>query len=476
MAAPATLAKTAAAVAVRGANPAGAAIADGVIHHLIWGKVAAILAMLVGIGGIAGAGVVGMKLLVDGPVTPVRAPETPASMASFNPAGVTTGRLADGVSISILGIHGEIYSPTGWWQANGDQLAVAPCVGMQYRPFNSTGNSGREVVLQINRAVQGLPDPATVEWNIENSMGWSQRRIEGPNPSNAEGAVVAVRDNPHGVVLDARVAAGRWTTIGGRKSDGSIDAPPGRTGVLVGEPFAVGGNVRVQVAYVDPTSIGDFRLVAQESQDRQTTLPLTAFVMTKGTTAGWSATANVADVAEYSAPINLSDIRELEFQTRPFDEFIEIRNVSMRLNQKTTPQVSTSDGTKTPPVVASTAPTVVMALAQSAAGPWTTLYTMAGNGRNAESTSDGGLIAWGSSYTFVNETHKIVMFSGAGNPGCRLVAVGIGGRQEVAAVREATNMVDRIGVQTRIAEYSVKMPVKSVQQWLFQVRSDAAAH
>jgi len=127
-------------------------------------------------------------------------------------------------------------------------------------------------------------------------------------------------------------------------------------------------------------------------------------------------------------------------------------------------------------VVASTAPTVVMALAQSAAGPWTTLYTMAGNGRNAESTSDGGLIAWGSSYTFVNETHKIVMFSGAGNPGCRLVAVGIGGRQEVAAVREATNMVDRIGVQTRIAEYSVKMPVKYVQQWLFQVRSDAAAH
>jgi hypothetical protein len=293
--------------------------------------------LLIGAAAIATAGVVGMKLLADGsdaavPITQLSNVPSPAT-----PATAVIGRLADGVSVAIIGIHEDMFSPTGWWQANGDPVDVAPCTGMQYRRLNSPGNLVRAMVLQINREVQGSPDPATVDWTMTNTAGWSQRRIENPNPSNAQGFAVSIFDTPQGSVLHARVASGRWTTIATRTAQGMTGATPGKVSVLMGEPFAIAGNVHIEVAHNNPTSLDDFRLVAFDLDNKEV-------VLTRTSSAGWVGTSNAAQIEEYTAPVPPAEIHLFEFQTRPFNEFIEIQNISMHANQKTMPLVKTSDG------------------------------------------------------------------------------------------------------------------------------------
>ncbi len=457
-AAPATLAKTAATAATLGGNTAGVAIANGVIHHMIWGKVAAVLAILIGIGGIAAAGGVGMKLLADG--SDVAAPVTPVATDTSSVANATTGRLADGVSVSILGIHVRIYSPTGWWAANGDPLALAPCTGMQERPFDSRGHLLRTMVLEIDGRVQGSTDPATVVWSMQNSWGWNQWRIEGANSPDAEGAVVSVDDKPPGVILHARVAAGRWMTIGTWRADGSRDTPQGKISVVMGEPYAVAGNAHVEVAYVDPTSRDDFRLVAFDSQGREIVLPGNSFV-------GWTGADSGGYVADYSGPIAPPGIGRLEFQMRPFNEFIEIQNISMHLSQGTHPVIKTSDGAAAAqerPVPVAQAATDATPPAKVASGPWKTLVMIVGNGRDSEWT--GKLdVCWGASYAVAGETRKIVMWNGVANSEFQLVAVGAGGQREVAVLRQATDLFS-----TRLAQYSVQMRLRSIARWQVQSR------
>jgi RNA polymerase sigma factor (sigma-70 family) len=468
MQAPGMLANSAAAVAVRGANPAGVAIADGVIHHLIWGKVAAIVARLIGIGGIATAGVVGMKMLVDAPVAPATGPATPVVAGSPEVPKAIIAQLADGVSISILGLHDEMYSPMGWWSAGGEPLHAPPCAGMQYRSFNATGKLARALVLRINREVRGSSDPATVGWSVKNSGGWSQRRIEGLKPANAEAAVVSVPDNPAGVVLHAKIASGKWVTIGTWKADGPRDVPAGKIGVVVGEPFAVGGGAHVVVAYDNPKSIDDYRVVGFDSLDQPV-------VMMRIEVAGYTGMSNESLVEEYAVQRAAGAIRRVEFQTRPFNEFIEIQNISVHANQMTVPVIKTSDGAQAPAAMAPSAPMGGTAFLSVVTGPWKTLYSIRENGPYFHSLGDWILI-WGRSYTFIGETHKIMLYNQMGNFDSRVVAVGAEGQQEVAGVWQTADINDRLGVETRIAEYSVKMPLKSVQQWLFQVRGDARAH
>jgi RNA polymerase sigma factor (sigma-70 family) len=331
--APVALAKTAASAGTAGTNPAGLAIAKGVLHHMLWSKVAAALALFVGIGTIATAGAVGMKLLADG--SEAAAPVTNNSMSDALAPQSVGGGLANGVWVGILGLHAEAYSPTGWWGANGDPLAVAPCSGMQYGPFDSKGNLACELVLQINREVQGTSEPATVQWSMRNDGGWTQRRIEGPNPLKAEGAVISVADNPQGATLEARVAAGRWKTIASSGPNGE-GSTPGPLKVLIGEPFVEGGKLHIEVAFSGQSNHDDLRLIGINRVGSPV-----AFTRLYG--AGWVGTDTASEVAEYSATVAPSSISGYQFQTRLFDQLIEIKNISLHAGQRTVPRISTSD-------------------------------------------------------------------------------------------------------------------------------------
>jgi hypothetical protein len=45
-------------------------------------------------------------------------------------------------------------------------------------------------------------------------------------------------------------------------------------------------------------------------------------------------------------PLPLNAIRSCQLQTRPYNQWLEIKNISLTRNQVTTPQITTSDDKK----------------------------------------------------------------------------------------------------------------------------------
>jgi hypothetical protein len=193
----------------------------------------------------------------------------------------------------------------------------------------------------MNYSVVGSPDRAAVRWFLSNSHGSSSTTAEdkaGKPISDIDAEAVVLPDSPAGVTLHADVAAGNWTTIFTASGTGSSSQAGQDGSFLISNTFIVNRRTHVVFAYAGHTATSrDLRLVAIDHTGK----------LVPATGSGCASTDSTY-VGEYSVALPQNSIRQWQLQTRPFNQWIEIRGISLHPGQKTTVTTATSDDQPNP--------------------------------------------------------------------------------------------------------------------------------
>ncbi|MGD0140806.1 MAG: sigma-70 family RNA polymerase sigma factor [Tepidisphaeraceae bacterium] len=339
--APAALAASAATAATTGAAaPAALAIAKGVLHVMTFHKILAAMLLIAALAGVTGIGVGTVKLLADQTAPPPATPPA-AQPAPVDLPPISSATLSNGVSIQILGISES--PPTGkqWWLANGDLLDSPPYTRMATRISLIPGCIAREIVVAINDSVNGSTDHAAVRWFLSNSRGSASSFIEnktGKPIPHMDAQAVALPDSPAGATLHADVAAGKWNTVGTASGIGGSSQSGPNGSLLFSNAFVVNRQTHIVAAYSGllPTH-PDVRLVAI---DRAGNIIPAAGTHTAGNDSSF--------VGEYFVMLPPNSIRQWQMQTRPFNQWIEIRGISLHPGVKANVTTVTSDDQPNP--------------------------------------------------------------------------------------------------------------------------------
>ncbi|MGD0767710.1 MAG: sigma-70 family RNA polymerase sigma factor [Tepidisphaeraceae bacterium] len=339
--APAALAASAVNAATTGAAaPAALAITNGVLHMMTFHKILAAMLLIAAFAGLTGVGVGTVKLLADQTAPPPAAPPA-AQPAPLDIPPISSATLSNGVSIQILGISENPSRGKQWWLANGDLLDTPPYARMRARLSPEPGCIAREFAVTVNNSVVGSTDHAAVRWFLSNSRGSSSSDVRdktGKPTTDIVAEAVVLPDSPAGATLHADVAAGKWTTICTSAGFGSSSQSGPNGSFLFSNIFIVNGQTHIVAAYSGllPTH-PDVRLVAI---DRAGNIIPAAGTHTAGNDSSF--------VGEYLVTLPPDSIRQWQLQTRPFDQWIEIRGISLHPNQKTTVTTVTSDDQPNP--------------------------------------------------------------------------------------------------------------------------------
>jgi RNA polymerase sigma factor (sigma-70 family) len=339
--APAALVHTIAtsSTAAGAAPPGGLAIARGVLHMMTWSKIKAAALVIVALAAATGAGVGTMKLAAAQPAEPAApAPsatvQPPAAEAPLAPEGFV-GRLKNGVSIEVVGLCKSPSKQQQWWVADGEPLGGVP----PYEDIGATlipdlSSQALEIAVKVNSAITGSQDSATVNWYLPHSGGMASGGLKGRNgrPVRDIGAVAFGWPTIGGdITLRANVAAGPWKTLTVCRTTGSQSESFGDTSILFSNAWETNGESHMVIAMVGVGNV-DTRVLAVDNTGRQ----IPAMFRNRSSN-------EKAMVAEVSVRAPLASLKECQLQTRPFDQWIEIRGISSALNQTTAVKAVTSD-------------------------------------------------------------------------------------------------------------------------------------
>jgi RNA polymerase sigma factor (sigma-70 family) len=330
--APAALAASAVAAATTGsAAPAGLAIAKGVLHMMTFHKILAAMLLIAALASLTGVGVGTVMLFAEQPPDSQTTQPAPPTSTAKSPSALA-GRLANGVSVEIIGINESPSAGKQWWLANGDPANTTPYVRADFpRISPANGCVVREIVVKESTVVKGASDPATVYWNLPTRASYGG----GPR-GNFEAELCEIYDDqPGGTTLHAPVAAGPWKTV---CTDNETTHQYGESGLdfsfMFSAPYTVDGRTHLMAGWTGPSSNPpeDQRLLAIDNAGRQVVADC---VEGAGEKSG--------NIAEFTVKLPRASIRQLQLQRRPFDQWIDIRNVSLHRGQKTDVKIVTSD-------------------------------------------------------------------------------------------------------------------------------------
>ena len=339
--APAALVANAIAAATTGsAAPAGLAIAKGVLHMMTFHKILAAMLLIAAFAGLTGVGIGTVKLFGDQTAPPpAQPPAAPAAPLDLPP--VSSATLANGVSIQVLGIGENPSTGKQWWLANGDLLDTPPYASMGVRVSPDPGYIAREIAVAINDSVNGSADHATVRWSATESRNASSTDVvdrAGNQIAEVHAQAFTLPDRPAGITVKAEVAAGKWNTVTTASAIGGSSQSGPTNSFLFSNTFIVNHRTHIVVACTGlRPSRPDVRLVAIDLAGK--------IVPAVGTN---SLSTDSGYVAEFSVALPQNSIREWQLQTRPFDQWIEIRNVSLHPGRKTNVTTATSDDQQGP--------------------------------------------------------------------------------------------------------------------------------
>jgi predicted DNA-binding protein (UPF0251 family) len=326
--APAALARSATISAVSGAaSPAASAIAKGVLHMLTWQKVAATFILIAALSAVTGVGIGGFRLLAD--QTDSTSPPPPPPPAADDQSPSSAGaQLSNGVSVEVVAINENPSTGRQWWQINGDPLNSdlnSDVTALSVNP----GDIAREIVVKVNRTLQGSPDPATVQWYLmHGSVTYSGKS----NLAGTETVATELPDSAGRGTIHARIAAGDWQTLATAQGTGQT-AEGGLFGeFLFSAVYKDRGVSNIVVGFMGKATRDDVRLIAIDYSGRQHTAE-----------SGSSVANDAGTMTQYSISLPQRSIREWRLQSRPFNQWIEFRNVSLHRGQKTSPIIVTSD-------------------------------------------------------------------------------------------------------------------------------------
>jgi hypothetical protein len=244
-------------------------------------------------------------------------------------------RLANGVSVQLIGIYDSPSPGKKWWKANGDPLNAEPYLHGGNVIVADPSMIEREFAVKIQTAVHGSSDPATVTWTLLNSGGFATSALTDANGNaipDLQVKAVRLADDPDGAILRAQIAAGLWTPLCTCQGIG-ITARGGLFGsYLFSGTFTAQNQTHILVGCSNAMR-ADIRLLAIDQIGRATVA--TPVVTSFGD-------SNM--VGEFRVAIPVARISYWLLQYRPFDQWIEIRHISLHRDQKTRVEIVTSDG------------------------------------------------------------------------------------------------------------------------------------
>jgi hypothetical protein len=340
------------------------AISKGATHMIIWNKaqlIAKLVAAVLLVGGIAGIG--GLSLLhaqdhvaggqgerrgsfrsVGGgsggrppfpDITPTTAPADPSSL---------TAKLKSGVQVELVGICEHPSDGMQWWRADGSLMPKAP-----YRSVNVMSQFGGDNIVERQVAVRLHVPPNAPKQTLDMRWSFAPRGAGGSSggesavgPSDAEGKpiegllarTVGITDDPNGGVLHADIATEPWKTVATAvmPEDHRLKwSQP--TPYLLSLPEGDERQTRFSFSGPNPTdrSIRN-RIIAIDQAGTEHQLYPTRMMSDPNGREG-----------DFTVRLPLAQIKELWYQERSFDQWVEIRNVSLHAGKQMKPQIITSD-------------------------------------------------------------------------------------------------------------------------------------
>jgi hypothetical protein len=255
------------------------------------------------------------------------------SSATTQPAVATlsyTARLKNGISVELIGVSEHPSAGKPWWRADGSPLSKAP-----YRRMNGSVSSDdvgvvrREFAMRINAIPDGKTDPATVNWDFASSHGTAH----GGAIAGVEGIAAILDDTHDGVTLRCDVATGPWETVAKIPVTPGGSAGTGLAKYTIETIQQKGANAIVNYSrsgittgHVDWKWVG-IDAAGREHDPRSTSMTGSLF----------GATGSL----EFQAPSD--SLKTLEIRQRPYDQWMEIRNVSLYAGELKPVEVVTSD-------------------------------------------------------------------------------------------------------------------------------------
>jgi hypothetical protein len=286
----------------------------------------------------AGVGTLSLVRAADPPgqnaVAPAAKADASAVTADDHPPMVAS--LKNGVSIEVVGVAPSPSAGKPMWRADGSVLPLPVYAKLGGQSTGPGGPVMREVTVRVNDLVGTDGSLASVRWSIPNSSGWA-----GGNPQDARG-----RDIPDlevrkytleanaaakGLTVRADVAAGPWKTRFQANEGGSV-AGVGKETFHFSPVFEVDGRAAVIFVHGGASERFAARVVAVDRNGQERVARIRQMVTSGGIVSG-----------EYSLPVARKDLKELLYQTRPYDQWIEIRNVCVDPTKPTKVEVVSSD-------------------------------------------------------------------------------------------------------------------------------------
>jgi hypothetical protein len=240
----------------------------------------------------------------------------------------------NGVEIEVVGIANNPSAGKGWWRADGSPLPVAPYQTMNGQAGAGPGQVAREFAVRVRDRVAGTTERASVRWSVlqgGSSAGGPAHDVNGRPIPDLEALAVGMPRSVGAAVVRADVAAGPWRTRFTAGPDGQVESR-GSEVVQFSSAFEAQGGTRVIFVHGGGQENQATRVVAIDQGGRPHTVRLRRMVHSRGIATG-----------EFQVNMPLRGLKEFQFQTRPFDQWIEIRNVCLDPAKPTKVETATSE-------------------------------------------------------------------------------------------------------------------------------------
>jgi RNA polymerase sigma factor (sigma-70 family) len=340
--APPALAKSAAAVALSTGMAAEAPsilIAKGAMKMIAWSNVKAavvVLAALV-VAVSAGVGTISLVRAADPPAQAQQAgakvEDAKAVNAEDHPPVV--GRLENGVSLEVEGVAPSPSGGKPGWRADGSPLPVALYSQIGAQVQGGPADRAFEVAARVNDVVTSDGSVASVRWSVPGSGasgGGMAKDAKGRQIPGLDVQVFSLPKSRGTATVRADVAAGPWRTQFSAGPDGQVMGMGGQTFHFSSVFEVADGSLSVMFVHSGGSEREAARVVAVDRAGKVREARVRRMV---------SSGAIVS--SEYAVPVARKDLKELQFQTRVFDQWIEVRNVSLEAGKGAKVEVVTSD-------------------------------------------------------------------------------------------------------------------------------------
>ncbi len=304
--------------AVSGAN----LLVKGAIQMMTWTKIKLAGVVAAAVLATAAGSAVAIRYEARNEVTASNA------TAASNPL---IAKLENGITVEVHALSQRTGDNRSWWNADGSPTEV--------RFDDSTSEDDPPHTHQMLLRIAGMEPGAGFTWLFSNAPNWSgQPARRGGTPIDDESQVITFRraDGAQTTDLKVAIAAGPYRTVASMQEFSNFHREASDAGEVI-----FSGMVNMQgsaaLAYTENFDNHQRRIVAFDQNGKEHT-PV-------GRGGERSAKLNL-EIVHFDLPVE--EIERVEFQVRPFDQSITMKDISLVPGKITKPTISIAGPTTAP--------------------------------------------------------------------------------------------------------------------------------